>query len=245
MSTNTLTGLTLATQHKLLEMWQENTGRHMLDSGGAYGRNWERNQKKTIDDLTESEGRFVKDLTLSFNTFTFLTKHLMFTDGAKALTEQFRAWVDKQPLGEAYYNAPGSMEEFLETLNAEPQWMDTEIMSFNTYNWENWADEVLQGVLFALDERNYTALSYHGGCDVRGGYTDLVVFESCPYWMSELSDIEVWCNTCKISGSIRGMCDEDYYKDGDEIEIPDGYDVMAGCIKCKSDWEVGSLECSY
>jgi hypothetical protein len=121
--------------------------------------------------------------------------------------------------------------------------MDTEIMSFNTYNWENWADATIQGVCFALGDRNYTALSYHGGADVRGGYTDLVIFESCTYWLVELSDIEVWCDTCKIHGYIRGMCDEDYYKDGDEIDIPEGYDVMAGCMVCKGDWEVSSLEC--
>jgi hypothetical protein len=244
MNTKTLTALNVATQHKLLEMWQENTGRHMLDSGGAYGRNWERNQEKTLEDLTESEGRFVKDLTLSLNTFTFLSKHLWFTDEARALTDLFRAWVDDQPKYEAYYNAPGSMEDFLLEQGAVPQWMDTEIMSFNTYNWENWADATLQGVAFALGDGNYTALSYHGGADVRGGYTDLVIFESCSSWLVEMSDIEVWCDTCKIHGSIRGMCDENYYKDGDQVEIPDGYDVMAGCIECNGDWEVNSLECS-
>lgn len=38
-------------KRKLISMFQENTGTHMLDSGGAYGRNWERNQKlpKTIE----------------------------------------------------------------------------------------------------------------------------------------------------------------------------------------------------
>ena len=32
-------------------MITENTGRHMLDSGGAYGRHWERNQKLSLDDF--------------------------------------------------------------------------------------------------------------------------------------------------------------------------------------------------
>lgn len=34
----------MKTKHLIYEMLTENTGRHMLDSGGAYGRNWERNQ---------------------------------------------------------------------------------------------------------------------------------------------------------------------------------------------------------
>ena len=33
----------------VIKMLQENTGRHMLDSGGAYGRHWEANQKISSD----------------------------------------------------------------------------------------------------------------------------------------------------------------------------------------------------
>lgn len=234
----------VATQRKLLEMWHENTGTHMLDSGGAYGRNWERNQAKTLEDLTAPEGYFEKDETLTLNTFAFLSKHLTFTDGARALTEMFRAWVDSKEMQEAYYNTPYSMEEFLHTINAKPQLTDNEIMSFNSYNWENWADATLQGVCFALGDTNYTALSYHGGADVRGGYTDLVIFESCTYWLMEMSDVEVWCGACKVHGHIRGMVDEDYTNDNDDIETPDGYDVMSGCPVCGGDWEVNSSDCS-
>jgi hypothetical protein len=35
----------------LFSMFTENTGRHFLDSGGAYGRNWERNQNKAVEDF--------------------------------------------------------------------------------------------------------------------------------------------------------------------------------------------------
>jgi len=35
----------------LAGMFTENTGRHMLDSGGAYGRNWEHNQGRTTADF--------------------------------------------------------------------------------------------------------------------------------------------------------------------------------------------------
>ena len=34
------------TERKLTAMLQENTGRSMLDSGDAYGRNWQRNQTR-------------------------------------------------------------------------------------------------------------------------------------------------------------------------------------------------------
>ena len=36
------------TEKKVFAMLTENTGRHFLDSGGGYGRNWERNQSINI-----------------------------------------------------------------------------------------------------------------------------------------------------------------------------------------------------
>ena len=35
----------------IYKMLTESTGKHMLDSGGAYGRHWERNQKKSFKDF--------------------------------------------------------------------------------------------------------------------------------------------------------------------------------------------------
>ena len=34
----------------ITEMLKENTGEHFLDSGDAYGRNWETNQNKVFED---------------------------------------------------------------------------------------------------------------------------------------------------------------------------------------------------
>src|SRR4051794_30643908 len=39
------------TDEILAGMFTENTGSHMMDSGGAYGRNWERNRDRTVDDF--------------------------------------------------------------------------------------------------------------------------------------------------------------------------------------------------
>lgn len=47
------------TKEVILSQLQENTGRHMLDSGGAYGRSWERNQGKTWDDFTKNPDKIV------------------------------------------------------------------------------------------------------------------------------------------------------------------------------------------
>ena len=42
---------TRSTDEVIVAMLTENTGRHFLDSGGAYGRNWERNSGKTVADF--------------------------------------------------------------------------------------------------------------------------------------------------------------------------------------------------
>jgi hypothetical protein len=50
------------TQTVLLEMFQENTGAHMLDSGGAYGRNWERNQGKDLFEEPMIDAQYARNL---------------------------------------------------------------------------------------------------------------------------------------------------------------------------------------
>ena len=39
------------TKEVIYQMLIESTGQHMLDSGGAYGRHWERNQKMSLEDF--------------------------------------------------------------------------------------------------------------------------------------------------------------------------------------------------
>ena len=54
---------------------------------------------------------------------------------------------------------------------------DGEPVTVNTYNEENLLDQTLQFVYFIIDRQDYVVLQVHGGCDVRGGYTDPQVFE--------------------------------------------------------------------
>ena len=58
------------TKEVLKEMLTENTGIHLLDSGGVYGRHWERNQGRDFDNepatllkFNSSEGEFEIDIT--------------------------------------------------------------------------------------------------------------------------------------------------------------------------------------
>ena len=51
------------TNKLVYEMLTENTGSHMGDSGGAYGRHWERNQKRTIEDFSNEEEENIEEIS--------------------------------------------------------------------------------------------------------------------------------------------------------------------------------------
>lgn len=223
------------TAERLASQWTENTGAHMLDSGGAYGRNWERNQGKTAEDFLAAPEVTVEEYGgVYVNTFALLAKHLTYTARSEALTEAFREYVDSTPKGEAYYNAYHSVEEWLETLGLS----EGDYESGNTYNWENLLDSVFQYVQFTYHGKTYVALSYHGGADVRGGYTDYVIYQGCEDWLWATGDATVDCK-CGRYWTVRGMVDiED--EDGALID----YDLAKGCPACGNTELTGSVsEC--
>jgi hypothetical protein len=53
---------------------------------------------------------------------------------------------------------------------------DGEPIDVNTYNEENLLSQTLLFNYFELEKEGYVVLQVHGGCDVRGGYTDPQVF---------------------------------------------------------------------
>lgn len=172
------------TAEALIEMFTEDTGTHMLDSGSVYGRNWQRNQERCF--IAEPEAtldtRFDK-IDLTINTFHFLNKRLEYDpECTKALHEfgESNAHKDEPWLT--------SMEEWVEELAAN----DTEIydvigdgepFTINTYNHDSLLSQVIQYHYWTEfrnnDYKTYIALQIHGGCDVRGGYTKPRVFHVC------------------------------------------------------------------
>ena len=56
------------------EMLKENTGTHFLDSGGSYGRSWQRNQKRDFEkeeacivDIRANEDGTPTEIMIMFN----------------------------------------------------------------------------------------------------------------------------------------------------------------------------------
>jgi hypothetical protein len=162
----------MTTKELIYSMLVENTGSHMLDSGGAYGRAWERNQGKTIEDFErEPEERIVwtgNYLERTVSVFHYLS-HL-YTD---AICNQFNRMpcLDWDADGDVY-GVSESQWNWLNDLG------DVELIEgFNTYNGDSDLSQILQGSWLKINDEQYLLLQIHGGCDARGGYTDAKLFK--------------------------------------------------------------------
>jgi len=233
----------MTTAEALHSQWLEPTGRNMLDSGGAYGRNWQRNQGKPVEAWTEAPEVTVDDWGVTVNTFQLLLKHLTYTPRSARLEASFRRYVERTPEGEAYFNAHDSVEDWLDQdLGVTPEDNLDSYNSYNTYNFETLLDSTLQAVEFPTVTGRYIALSYHGGCDVRGGYTDYKVYEVCGDYclLAAYGDAYLMCSNseCEVRCDIRGGYSVES-QEGTDADI----DLTKPCPECGSAWAGYTSEC--
>jgi hypothetical protein len=190
------------TERALARMLMEPTGRHFLDSGGAYGRAWERNQAsrrwRARDWLATPElwvDAFAPDTDADgvettnsagpvLSVFHYLRQRLEFDS-------QLTAWLIREG---NRTDDPWlvSMEAWAaERHEGDPDsyWrLDT----FNSYNTENLLSQTIQGTTFTYRDEPYVALQIHGGADVRGGYTAPKVFAVTTDEAYSLFDWDTW-----------------------------------------------------
>lgn len=173
----------------LAEMLTENTGTHILDSGGAYGRHWERNAGKSVSDF-EAEAPIVADkYGITLSVFHYLSARLEYLPDIQA---EFEAFAKAMP-----------DDGWLSVAEA---FAGRDANTWNTYNGECLLSQTLQGVTFTRDEKVITLIQVHGGCDVRGGYTKPRAFtptvdmaECFPY---DHADYELSCPTDHLTHSL-------------------------------------------
>lgn len=163
-------------ENLIFKMLTTSTGSALCDSGGAYGRNWERNQKKTIEDFRAEPECYLevdhwKDGQYSFTPTISLFHRLKSCLELDQLCNEFNAMPVDDWRGD-YYGVSDEGMEWLENVGFEP-----EGDSFNSYNWDCINSQVTQGQALKLDGENYVLLQIHQGCDVRGGYTDAKLFK--------------------------------------------------------------------
>ena len=169
------------TDRVIRSMMKENTGRHMLDSGGAYGRNWEHNQKrrkwKLANPLTVEISQYDDNLEIipTLDLYSFLVAHLDTNDKTMYLNRMFNQY--SKDSDNSWF------EDISNFIDESPFIYGHGVV--NTYNGESMLSQVIQYYPFTLtDEEDYyyedevfITLMIHGGCDVRGGYTKPVIFQ--------------------------------------------------------------------
>lgn len=184
-------------------MMLTNTGTHMLDSGGAYGRGWEQARKAVVDYddpleyftaqpsttlefcLIGAERGYECRPAVTHNTFHWLREQL--GDYLEDETVAFWDWADKpEQDGEGW---PYLMEKWA----AENAWSPDECGTCNTYNGESLVADVLQ----FCEGYEKVMLQIHRGCDVRGGYTPPRIFE-CFDGLWRVAGGSIWAEPVEV-----------------------------------------------
>jgi len=185
----------ITTKEILTSMLTENTGKHMLDSGGEKGRMWQRNQGKNFDSencsTLEISLRNDKELEISFshNIYHWLEERLEYYELGDSI---FHAWSHREANEDKYWLQ--CMEKFVDYLGANARievggiYGEGNPFTVNTYNHESLLSQTLQFIYFSVDSTSsliesgtYVLLQVHGGADVRGGYTKPRMFTVSDY----------------------------------------------------------------
>jgi hypothetical protein len=228
------------TEAVIYEMLTENTGQSILDSGGAYGRHWQRNQAKTLEDFRTGPSAWIeaKYGIVSKSLFLFLTEHLTLDE---PLSAHFDKFAELNP-DEGYFEL---MELWLDALGVEPEGQSDVYKGrwvFNSYNFDGCLlSQDIQAAFFDLNGNDYIVMQVHGGCDARGGYTKPRVFSlgyegrdgfvlgtQRAYFMCSNKDCDNrldvdYCSLTVLDG------------DGNELETPQDVEDVAAC-NCGGTW---------
>lgn len=216
----------------LEQMLKENTGRHICDSGGAYGRHWEQNQeKKFIDEpeatlrlhwWTDSKGKEHIEPDVTINLFHLL-RQVLDLDG---LCEEFNA-KPVENWDSEFYGVSTEGEAWLKEQGFEKRY------SYNTYNGEAGYihSQVTQGTVLYNGRFDgwYVLLQIHGGADVRGGYTHAKLF-----YLGEYEDEAYLLDSTRASFLFGELDDEVLSIDvdnGGEVQTYEGHDVDEKYLK--------------
>jgi len=154
------------TDEILAGMLTENTGAHMLDSGGAYGRNWERNKGRDVRSFINAPAVQVSEWGISLDLFHYLRERIEFMPEIQTEFDKFANLEENEKT--SWYEL---MAEWCEKYPAQ------DYNGFNSYNDDCLLSQTIQGYFFEWsDGEVYLMLQIHGGADVRGGYTAPKIF---------------------------------------------------------------------
>jgi hypothetical protein len=173
------------TQQIIIKMLTEDTGRHMLDSGGAHGRHWERNQGRDFEAEPRTTSEFListykdkssLDTMITHNIYHWLTERLDYSERVDKIFSWFcnrKSQVDlhwDQNIDNFLNNPLGIQRECQSMCGSSP-------MSGYTYNDQCLLSQDIVFHQFSTDSQDLVILQIHNGCDARGGFTNPHIFE--------------------------------------------------------------------
>ena len=224
----TMTETVVTTAEVIANQLAENTGIHMLDSGMARGRAWQRNQDRaaahdmTVLDMFQAEPAYRWDgwgVTLS--TFHWMNERLTFVPAMQSRLDRWinLGWIEaRHPERGSRYadgpftNGPGTINDWIDRM-IEHDWAEPhpEFGGWtNTYNHDNLLSQDLQFRCFAttddhpLGADSYVAISTHNGADARGGYSDFKIYECDPYEMFDWDTFGAHCRAMRLEARRPG-----------------------------------------
>lgn len=212
----------MTTEAKLVAMLTENTGRHLLDSGGAYGRAWERNQGRDLASFQAAPSLLVDEYGAALDLFHWLRERVQYDAELDAVWQAFDEanpdgyWHD---LGEQFADEHGQRDDYWSGFG----WV-------NTYNSDNYLNGTIQFLPFTMNNSYYVLLQIHGGADVRGGYTRPAVFATDEQ-LFDFTRLDVHCSgqDCDFRAQLADGRVEDCSAD-----LPDSWEVQHGCPQCQA-----------
>lgn len=196
------------THTALTRLFKTSTGSHILDSGGAYGRNWERNQARDLDaepaaTIYASAGDY-PELQVTLDAFHWLEERVEYDPALTRamlhgvctlktdlgdLNEQYKGgkFVSEPYNTRNVYVSAMDVEDWLERLNAAHSdkvasgiAYDDKPFTVNTYNGEDMLSQVLQYVYFSiLDDITLPTASGKTVDVCSGEYIALQIHQGC------------------------------------------------------------------
>ncbi len=209
-------------------MLKENTGSHFLDSGGAYGRHWEKNQSREFEkedaciiNVQADEDGTITELSCMYNIYHFLCNHLdidEFTEGLQQEFEDFNS-TDKWKR-EAW-------EDVLEAFCKDKE--ITVKQSYYTYNFETIiSQDIVVNECETEDGEEFIFLRIHQGYDARGGFGSPRIFRKMEYF-------EIAMNV--LSAGCMGKSEQIIAGENGLFDLPETY--------CENNWTSDNGGCNW
>ena len=220
-----------STEECLQAMLTENTGRHMLDSGGAYGRHWERNQGVDFSKTPTGHIEFHRpdDWYVIVSIYHFLVNNLDYCGELDAEFQRFATSTEyaDEPWGSCVHDWVwrrfGHKEDAATGPYGEnPMTKDDPTWGGYTYNEENSLSQDFIWAQWTVDGETFIAIQIHGGCDARGGFTRPRIFSDSGNselgWL-DWNRVGMGCDKCRCHAYGDGDGWEWYDEDGHSLDV--------------------------